>query len=286
MTDAVTKKLGIEDSIPEGIGSTHHPYHLLCKSHTVEALDRSSLQVLSKVEKSVSQQETMEGINPALKSFFRGKAAVVEAGIDAIISLITHNKSANSCSQADLFEHICERERVSKRLFLYQQRRFAKIGKAAACILEAKEILNMMLDEIQVTNLLVESCKIYMASELFITELECLAYFYYHVTFPFLNCVEVSSQEELLKILPQLYQDLLMNKVNTLNKFVIKIPGISTPTLSSKTAELVVKEMCGAAAEAIKLQCGREYGFSSDQQGATDLTKLSSQQLAGQQLHQ
>ena len=83
----------------------------------------------------------MEGINPALKSFFRGKAAVVEAGINAIIALITHNKFANSCSQADLFEFICERENVQKRVFLYQQRRFAKIGKAAACILEAKDCL-------------------------------------------------------------------------------------------------------------------------------------------------
>ena len=84
MTDSVTKNLGIKDTVPEGLGSTHHPYHLLCKSHTVEALDRSSLEVLSKIEKSVSQQQTMEGNNPALKCFFRGKAAIVEAGIDAV----------------------------------------------------------------------------------------------------------------------------------------------------------------------------------------------------------
>jgi hypothetical protein len=128
----------------------------------------------------------------------------------------------------------------------------------------------MLLDEVQVTNLLVESCKIYMASELFITELECLAYFNHHVTFPYLNCVEVSSQEELLKIMPQLYKDLLMNKVDTLNKFVVKISGISTPTLTSETAEMVVKEMCQDAAEILKLQCGKEYGFSSDPQRATD----------------
>lgn len=281
MTDSVTKNLKIEDTIPERLGSTHHPYHLLCKSHTVEALDRSSLEVLSKIEKGVSQQQTMEGIHPALKSFFRGKAAVVEAGIDAVIKLITHNKSANSCSQADLFEFICEREKISKRVFLYQQRRFAKIGKAAACILEAKEILNMLLDEVQVTNLLVESCKIYMASELFITELECLAYFNHHVTFPFLNCVEVSSQEELLKVLPQLHKDFLNHDTHTLEKFVVNIPGMSIPKLTTETAEMIVKEMCQAAAIAIKLQCGREYGFSSDPQRATNLAKLSIVQLAG-----
>ena len=281
MTDAVTKNLGIENTIPAALGSTHHPLHLLCKSHTVEALDKSSLQVMTKVEKNVSQQETMEGINPALKTFFRGKAAVVEAGIDALITLVTHNKSANSCSQSDLFEYICEREGVNKRIFLYQQRRFAKIGKAAACLLEAKDILVMLLDEVQVSNQLVESCKIYLASELFVTELECLAYFNHYVTFPFLNCVEVSSQKELLDILPTLHKDLLNCKVDTLSKFVVSIRGLRNPILSSDTAEMIVREMCVAAAEAIKLQCGREYGFSDGKLRATDISKLTSSEIAG-----
>ena len=56
MTDVVTKNLGIEDKIPNALGSNHHPYHLLCKSHTVEALDRSNLNVLAEVEKRVKQQ--------------------------------------------------------------------------------------------------------------------------------------------------------------------------------------------------------------------------------------
>ena len=36
MTDAVTKNLKIEETIPNALGSTHMPHHLLCKSHTVE----------------------------------------------------------------------------------------------------------------------------------------------------------------------------------------------------------------------------------------------------------
>ena len=83
---------------------------------TVEALDRSNLGV--SIEKKVNQQAVFESINPALKSFFRGKTALVEAGIDALLTLITHNKSANSCSQADLFEQICERKNVVKSLFI------------------------------------------------------------------------------------------------------------------------------------------------------------------------
>ena len=132
MTDAVSKNLEIENNFPQKIGSEHHPYHLLCKSHTVEALDRSNLKVLSMIEKKVNQRAIFENINPGLKSFFRGKTALVEAGIESILNLVTHDKSAKSCSKADLFDHICEREEVVKRMFLYQQRRFAKVGKAAA----------------------------------------------------------------------------------------------------------------------------------------------------------
>ena len=44
--------------------------HLLCKGHTVEALDRSNLDVLAKIEKQVNQRRTLENINPSLKSFF------------------------------------------------------------------------------------------------------------------------------------------------------------------------------------------------------------------------
>ena len=77
MTDSVTKNLGIEDTIPLALGSDHHPLHLLCKSHTVEAIDKSNLEVLARIEKSVNQQQIFESINPGLKSFFRGKTAVV-----------------------------------------------------------------------------------------------------------------------------------------------------------------------------------------------------------------
>ena len=170
---------------------------------------------------------------------------------------------------------------MTKRIFLYQQRRFAKVGKDAACILEAKDILSMLLDEVQVTNQLVESCKIYIASDLFVTELECLAYFNHHITFPFLNCVEVSSQDELLDIFPELCKDLLECKVGTLDKFVVSIHGVSTPKLSTDAAKAIMREMCVPAAEAIKLQCGREYGFSDQRQRATDLSKLTASDRSG-----
>lgn len=283
MTDSPTKNLGIEETIATSLGSSHHPLHLLCKSHTVEALDRSNLDVLNEVEKNVKQQDILERINPRLKSFFRGKKATVEAGIEAILKLITHNKSANSCSQADLFESICEREGQVKRIFLYQQRRFAKLGKAAAAILNAKDVLNMLLEEIQSTNQLTEACKIYMSSELFMTELECLAFFNHYVTFPFLHCVEISSQEELLEIIPKLHADLLLMNTDTLNKFILNMRGIPVPTLTSDAAKEIVGKMCISAAESIKRQCGREYGFADDDQKlrATDISILTTEELEG-----
>ena len=61
------KNLGIEETISNALGSTHQPYHLLCKSHTVKALDKCNLEVLAKIEKSIKQQEVFEQINPSLK---------------------------------------------------------------------------------------------------------------------------------------------------------------------------------------------------------------------------
>ena len=208
MTVLLQKKLEKEKTIAKALDSSHIPLHLLCKSRPVEALDKSSLEVLNEIEKSAKHQEIFGKINPALKLFFRGKKALVKAEIEALLSLITHDKSAKSCSQVDLFDFPSEREGVSKRVFLYQQKRFAKLGKAALSILEAKDVLQMLVDEVEGTNQLVESCKIYLSSELFITELQCLAYFNHFVIFPFLNCVEMSTQDDFLFNLPKLHEDL------------------------------------------------------------------------------
>ena len=61
-------------------------------------------------------------------------------------------------SLSDLFDHIYEREGVVKRVFLYQQRRFAQLGKAAASLVEALPILRKVIDEADHTNQLIESC--------------------------------------------------------------------------------------------------------------------------------
>ena len=117
MTDAVSKNLKIENNIADHFHSNHKPYHLLCKSHTVEKLDTLNLSVLSKVEASVNQRSILESISPSLKSFFHGTKTTVESGIVALLTLVSHNKSGKSSSLADLFDHICEKEGTVKEFF-------------------------------------------------------------------------------------------------------------------------------------------------------------------------
>ena len=71
MTDAAIKILQIQHSIASEINSQYKPMHLLCKCHTVEALVRSNLNVLTKIEKQVNQRETLENINPKFQFIFQ-----------------------------------------------------------------------------------------------------------------------------------------------------------------------------------------------------------------------
>ena len=175
MSDSVAKNLLIEKTVAKSLNSTHEPYHILCKSHTLEKLDKSNLSVLNELEQSMKLRNTLESVNPALKPFFRGKAAVVEAGIYALLKLVTYDKSANSCSLVDESDYIVEREGKVKHMSLYHQRRFAKLGYAAASILASLPLLQVLLLETEKNNLLVQACRLYVECELFLTEFHALA---------------------------------------------------------------------------------------------------------------
>ena len=83
--------------------------------------------------------------------------------------------------------------------------------------------------------------------------------------------MESSSQAEPLKILPSLYNDLLLKQVDTLESFQHDICRMNI----EKPSELglkIIGDKCLSAAEAIKLQCGGEYGFTDgEEQHATVL---------------
>ena len=80
----------------------------------------------------------------------------MEAGIEALLNPVSRKSSSKLSSHGETFDFICEREKVVKRLFLYQQRRFTKLGKSAASLLQAYPILEMVVDEVKETNQLVE----------------------------------------------------------------------------------------------------------------------------------
>ena len=96
-----------------------------------------------------------------------------------------------------------------------------KLGKSAASLVKAYPILKLLVDEVVESNQLAEACKIYISIEIFLTELEVLAYFTHHVTFPFLHLVEKSTQVQLLSTFPKLYTDLKEGKTNMLKDFVV-----------------------------------------------------------------
>ena len=259
MTDAVSKNLNVHRGISDALATEYVPLHLLCKSHTVEGLDRSNIQVLAEVERAVQLREKIEAVNPAIKRFTRGDKSVVITGIKSVLNLVSHEKSASPTNLAHLFDAICEREGAVKHMSLYQERRFAKLGYVAGSILDAIPLLTMLLNEAPNHNLHTESVRIYLECEFFSTALAVLSYFSYKVSLPLLNCVEQSSQTDLCKILPKLHTDLLSGNTDTLSSFVVKRTHFDEPQLSSNLEKLLLMKFCIHAAAVIKLQCGREY---------------------------
>lgn len=76
MTDCASRKLKIEKMIATSLKCYHEPVNLLWKSHTVDKLNPSNLNVLSKDESSVNQRQALENK-----------------------TLLSHNKSGRSRSQ-------------------------------------------------------------------------------------------------------------------------------------------------------------------------------------------
>ena len=59
MTDSVSKSLNIEDGVADVLKSDYKPYHLLCKSHLVEAFHQSNIEVLSTIENQLRYRESL-----------------------------------------------------------------------------------------------------------------------------------------------------------------------------------------------------------------------------------
>ena len=236
--------------------------------------------MLANLENKLDFRHILTSICPATISFLRGEKSIALAGIKSISSFVSHDKSAASTNQADLFDFVLEREGKVKHLSLYKERRFTKLDYSCASILDAFPYLEMVINRTHLSNQHVDMVRLLLDSEFFLSELNVLAYFTHKVTLPLLNAVEVSTQQDLCNIFPQLYKDLSEGSMNTLDNFSVQYRHVTVITPSSDMEKALLKEMCHHAAKCIELQCGREYGFGnhtdeSDPPRATQIYKLT-----------
>ena len=145
---------------------------------------------------------------------------------------------------------IIQRENQVKHMNLYNERRFTKLGYSAAAILQALPYLCMLLNETHLSNQHVEIVQLFLDSEFFITEFSVLTYFTLKVTSPFLCCVELCSQEELLNIFPKLYKDLRNGNLETLNEYLITYNHITVNPPSTDIENQLLELVCKNAAAA------------------------------------
>ena len=253
MTDAVTKNLKIEDEVAKLLGSSHIPYHTLCKSRTCEKLDEACLKALASVETEINYSQLIIKKQPhQLKSFVRQTKCIASAAIKAMLKLVAHEESAKPTSMAKDFDLQLEKDGVYKSMSLYKERRFTKLGYSAAAILDCLSQYEKILENTSYSNLLVQACRLYTKSEYVCAALKTLGYFTYKVTMPFLNCVERCDQNSLLPILKTLHDDLQEGEMDTLKEYHVPWTHIKTEILEPTSAfdHLLLQKMCYAVLKA------------------------------------
>ena len=113
------------------------------------------------------------------------------------------------------------RKKQKNTVLTKNARSFAKLGYTASTILHHIEDYEDLL-KVTKSNNLVQACRIYLEQcDFIIVGLKVLSWFTYKVTLPFLNMVELSSQHDLLKTLPQLYDDLSNKCIDTLSMYQV-----------------------------------------------------------------
>ena len=198
MTDSVSKNLNVEYEFAKGLQSDHIPKHLLCKSHVCEKFDNTNIAALASIESLIGLCQQIEKRNGALKSFLRQKKSVVaDAVIPALLKLVATEGDGKTSSLADEFSLILEEDGIYKTYSLYKERRFAKLGYTAGAIYESLPQFKKLLERTSRNKLLVRACNLYLESDLIIAGLKALSNFTYHITMPFLNCVERVDQNVL-----------------------------------------------------------------------------------------
>lgn len=270
MTDSVAKNLKIAAGIAENIGSQHVPYHVLCIVHTCEKMDANSLESIFDGEKEMGLREKILNKMPSLASFMRNKKTIAELAIEAISKLVINTGHKTALHRE--FLDICNENDVSRKIGIYKQRRFAKLGYSAGSIVHHLPELKRLLTTHH-SNQHSQACQLYLSIPFVIDSMVALSKITEFVILPFLNTVQKSDNLQLLHILPQLYTDLKHNKLDTLQKYYTSFNFKYPP--ETHTQNMLISLMANGIAEGLKLQRGREFRFPGcGEPRATDITML------------
>ena len=196
-------------------------------SHTCKVFDRGNITVLKSAEEKLGLREKLIARMPALKSFLVSGKSVTVTALEALNKLVAND--GHLSSQWELFEKLLLDKGKTKKHSQYRERRFAKLGYTASTILHHLDDYEELLKDTKSNNQLVQACRVYLECEFIIIGLKVLSWFTYKVTLPFLNMVELSSQKDLLSILPKLYDDLSAKILETLSEYKVQ----SNPSITS-----------------------------------------------------
>ena len=168
----------------------------------------------------------------------------METVITSILKLVSHNKSANSTNEADLFDFILQRENKVNCIEMYYERVFTKLGYSAASISPCSHLSNQHI----------EIVRMFLDSELLMTELQVLAYFTHTITLPFLYFIEVysNSNDGLLEMFPRLLNDLKVGRLDSLEEYRIEYPHVKVSQPESNFAKELLDKMCPDAVPVLK----------------------------------
>ena len=280
MTDAASKNLHVEAGVSEMFKTEYVPAHILCKSHVCEKLDECCQNVLKEIEHKIGLQEILIKREPMLKSFIRtSKSIVASVCIPALLTLVAKGGDGKVTSMADEFSLILEENNVHKSFSLYKERRFTRLGHTAGALVDCTMYFKKLLNETSKNNLLIRACSLYLESEFIITALKALSFFTYKVTMPYLNMVERCNQNDLVKILPKLCQDLENGNLDTLVEYLVPWMHVNASEHQPTTDldHYLLNAFAVKCAGGVKMQCSREYWETTEEitERATSLHLLS-----------
>ena len=80
----------------------------------------------------------------------------------------------------------------------------------------------MVLNETHLCNQHTELVKMFLDSELLLTELRCLSYFTLKASLPLLYAVEICNQDQFSELFQKLYKDLLEGFFEALKHYIVE----------------------------------------------------------------